>query len=73
MSASLSEHVKDRFGDNLKSHALDFYHSFSTTQTLLLAWMQDHGCPISEGSLSNILTSGHDAFHQEKKSYWIHG
>ena len=67
VSAPLPEHVKGRFGDNLKSHALDFYHSFSTTQPLLLAWMQDHGCPISEGALSNILTCGHDAFHQEKE------
>ncbi|UYM15251.1 hypothetical protein [Endozoicomonas euniceicola] len=59
--------VKDRFGDNLKAHLLDFYHSCSTTQPLLLSWLHDHGCSISEGSLSNILTKDHDIFHQEKE------
>ncbi|MCW7552638.1 transposase [Endozoicomonas gorgoniicola] len=67
VSAPLPDHVKDRFGDNLKAHLLDFYHSCSTTQPLLLSWLHDHGCSISEGSLSNILTKGHDIFHQEKE------
>ncbi len=65
--APLPEHIKGRFGDNLKSHLLTFYHSCSTTQPLLLDWLHDHGCPISEGSLNNILTKGHDTFHQEKE------
>lgn len=67
VTAPLPEHIKGRFGDNLKSHLLNFYHSCSTTQPLLLDWLHDHGCPISEGSLNNILTKGHDAFHQEKE------
>ena len=65
--APLPEHVRDRFGNNLKAHVLNFYHSCSTTQPLLLAWLHDHGCPISEGSLNKILTEGHDIFHQEKE------
>ena len=67
VSAPLPDHVKDRFGDNMKAHLLDFYHSCSTTQPLLLSWLHDHGCSISEGSLNNILTKGHDIFHQEKE------
>ncbi len=67
VTAPLPEHIKGRFGDNLKSHLLNFYHSCSTTQPLLLDWLHDHGCPISEGSLNNILTKNHDAFHQEKE------
>ena len=67
VSAPLPEHVKSRFGDNLKAHLLDFYHSCSTTQPLLLSWLHDHGCSMSEGSLNNILTVGHDIFHQEKE------
>ncbi|MDB2384698.1 transposase [Endozoicomonas sp.] len=67
VTAPLPAHVKGRFGDNLKAHLLDFYHSCSTTQPLLLSWLHDHGCPLSEGSLNNILTKGHDAFHQEKE------
>ena len=67
VTAPLPEHVKGRFGDNLKAHLLDFYHSCSTTQPLLLSWLHDHGCSMSEGSLSNILTEGHDSFHQEKE------
>ncbi|MGI9276324.1 MAG: hypothetical protein ACR2PT_15965, partial [Endozoicomonas sp.] len=59
VSAPLPEHVKSRFGDNLKTHLLDFYHSCSTTQPLLLSWLHDHGCSMSEGSLNNILTEGH--------------
>ena len=56
-----------RFGNNLKAHVLNFYHSCSTTQPLLLSWLHDHDCPISEGSLNKILTEGHDDFHQEKE------
>ena len=67
VTAPLPAHVKGRFGDNLKAHALDWYHSCGTTQPLLLAWMHDHHCSISEGSLNKILTEGHDAFHQEKE------
>lgn len=67
VTAPLPEHIKGRFGDNLKSHLLNFYHSCSTTQPLLLDWLHDHGCPISEGSLNNILTKNHDVFHQEKE------
>ena len=67
VTAPLPKHIKGRFGDNLKSHLLNFYHSCSTTQPLLLDWLHDHGCPISEGSLNNILTKNHDAFHQEKE------
>ena len=67
VTAPLPAHVKGRFGDNLKAHLLDFYHSCSTTQPLLLAWLHDHNCSISEGSLNKILTEGHDAFHQEKE------
>ena len=67
VTAPLPKHIKGRFGDNLKSHLLNFYHSCSTTQPLLLDWLHDHGCPISEGSLNNILTKGHHAFHQEKE------
>ena len=67
VTAPLPEHIKGRFGDNLKSHLLNFYHSCSTTQPLLLDWLHDHGCPISEGSLNNILMKGHAAFHQEKE------
>ena len=67
VTAPLPEHVKGRFGDNLKAHLLDFYHSCSTTQPLLLSWLHDHGCSMSEGSLSKVLTEGHDRFHQEKE------
>ena len=67
VTAPLPDHVKGRFGDNLKVHLLDFYHSCSTTQPLLLAWLHDHNCSISEGSLNKILTEDHDAFHQEQE------
>ena len=56
VTAPLPEHVNDRFGNNLKAHVLNFYHSCSTTQPLLLGWLHDHDCPISEGSLHRILT-----------------
>ena len=67
VTAPLPEHVKGRFGDNLKAHLLNFYHSCSTTQPLMLAWLHDHGCPISTGALNKILTEGHDLFHKEKE------
>ncbi len=65
--APLPEHVKGRFGDNLIAMVLDLYHSCSVTQPLLLDWLHSYGCSISEGSLNNLLTQNHDAFHQERE------
>jgi len=64
--APLPEHVKSRFGHNLKALILEMYHSCSVTQPLLLDWLHDYGCPISEGSLNNLLTENNELFHQEK-------
>ncbi|MES9879214.1 MAG: transposase [Candidatus Sedimenticola sp. 1PA] len=66
LTAPLPPHVKSHFGDQLKSHVLDLYHSCGVTQPLLLSWLHDHGCRISEGTLNSLLTEGHDLFHQEK-------
>ena len=68
VTAPLPESVRGRYGDNLKVHLIDLYHSCSTTQPLLLSWLHSHGCSISEGALSNILTQGHEVFHEEKES-----
>ena len=62
----LPAHVKGRFGDNLAAMVLDLYHSCSVTQPLLLDWLHSHGCPISEGKLNDLLTQGHEKFHQER-------
>ena len=64
--APLPAHVKGRFGDNLTAMVLDLYHSCSVTQPLLLDWLHSHGCPISEGKLNDLLTQGHEKFHQER-------
>ena len=64
--APLPDHVKSRFGHNLKALILEMYHSCSVTQPLLLDWLHDYGCPISEGSLNNLLTENNERFHQEK-------
>ena len=65
--APLPEHVKGRFGDNLIAMVLDLYHSCSVTQPLLLDWLHSHDCSISEGTLNNLLTQNHEAFHQERE------
>ena len=65
--APLPEHVKGRFGDNLIAMVLDLYHSCSVTQPLLLDWLHSHDCSISEGTLNNLLTQSHEAFHQERE------
>ena len=67
VTAALPNHVKGRFGDNLRAIVLDLYHSCSVTQPLLLDWLHSLDCPISEGSLNNLLTQNHEQFHQEKE------
>ncbi|MES9875265.1 MAG: transposase [Candidatus Thiodiazotropha sp. 6PLUC6] len=64
--APLPAHIKGRFGANLTAMVLDLYHSCSVTQPLLLDWLHSHGCPVSEGKLNDLLTHGHELFHQER-------
>lgn len=67
LTAPLPPHVKGHFGHQLKSLVLDLHHSCGVTQPLLLSWLHDHGCRISEGTLNRLLIEGHDIFHQEKE------
>ena len=71
--APLPAHVKGRFGDNPAAMVLDLYHSCSVTQPLLLDWLHSHGCPISEGKLNDLLTQGHEKFHQERDDILVTG
>ncbi len=67
VTASLPKHIEGRFGHHLIAMVLDLYHSCSVTQPLLLDWLHSHGCSIGEGTLNDLLTQNHEAFHQEKE------
>lgn len=54
------------FGPGLKRYILYQYHQCHVTQPLLLEQLKEWGISISSGQLSNIITKGHDRFHDEK-------
>ena len=72
--ASLPDHLQGTdFGPNLKSYILYQYHQCHVTQPLLLEQLLEWGILISSGQLSNMLTKGHQMFHQEKESLLTQG
>ena len=54
------------FGPQLRAFILHQYFACGVTQPQLLEFLWDIGVSISAGELSNLITKGHDSFHQEK-------
>lgn len=54
------------FGPTLISFILNQHHQCNVTQPLLLEQLLEWGIDLSAGQLSNLLTEGQEAFHEEK-------
>ena len=60
------EHLSGHYGPTLKSHILYQYYHNQVTQPLIHEELRELGVRISTGQISNLLTLGHDQFHEEK-------
>lgn len=61
------------FGPVLRSFCLSQYHQQRVPENLILQQLTELGVCISAGQLSQILTEGHDMFHEEKKGVLVAG
>ena len=60
------EYLSGHYGPSLKSHILYQYYHNQVTQPLIYQELRELGVRISKGQISNLLTLGHDQFHEEK-------
>ena len=60
------EYLSGHYGPDLKSHILYQYFHNQVTQPLIYQELRELGVRISKGQISNLLTLGHDQFHEEK-------
>lgn len=65
--ASLPDEVNGHYGVKLKQHILHLNYDLNVPQKLILESLIELGIQISAGQLNNILTEGHDLFHDEKE------
>jgi hypothetical protein len=69
LTASVPGEVEGKhFGLSWVSHILSQYPHQHVTQPLLLEPLWAWGMEISAGQLSQLLTEGHEGFHQEKQA-----
>ena len=54
------------FGPNLRAQVLILYYACQMTESKIVAWLEQLGIKISEGTISNMLIKGHETFHQEE-------
>lgn len=66
--ASLPDYVHGHYGIELKQHILHLNYDLNVPQELILDSLYELGIKISAGQLNNILTEGHDVFHNEKEA-----
>jgi hypothetical protein len=65
--APLPDKVNGRYGVELKQYILHLNYDLNVPQNLILESLEELGIQISAGALNNILTQGHDVFHDEKE------
>lgn len=66
LAGKLPKSVEGHYGSKLKSYVLYSHHHQRVPQPLLLQQLREWGIEISSGQLSNLLTEGQSAFHNEK-------
>ncbi len=67
LTGQLPENINNQhFGPKLKSYVLYQHHHCQTTQPLLLEQLREWDIDISSGQINQLLTSGLEAFHDEK-------
>lgn len=65
--ASLPDEVKGHYGIELKKYILHLNYELNVPHKLILESLHELGIKISSGQLNNILTEGHEVFHDEKE------
>ena len=65
--APLPDEVGDHYGIELKQYIMHLNYDLNVPHGLILESLHEHGIKISPGKLNNILTEGHDIFHNEKE------
>jgi 23S rRNA pseudouridine955/2504/2580 synthase len=68
VTAPLPEHVTSHFGPTLRQYVLYQHFHNHVTQPLLHEELLELGVDISTGAINDLLTKGHELFHQEKDS-----
>jgi hypothetical protein len=68
VTAPLPKDVTSHFGPALQQYLLFQHFHSHVTQPLLHEELLELGIDISVGQVNNLLTQGHEAFHQEKDS-----
>jgi hypothetical protein len=66
LTAPLPAQVQGHFSSGLKAHVIYQYHQNHVTQPLIHEELVELGVDISAGQVNEILTEGHEAFHEEK-------
>ena len=65
--APLPGEVGDHYGLELKQYVMHLNYDLNVPHGLILESLHNLGIKISPGKLNNILTEGHDIFHNEKE------
>lgn len=71
--AELPAGYEGQFGPNLKALSIALYHGGVMSEPKLLEFFENIGIEISKGTLSNLLTQGHEVFHAEKAAVYEAG
>jgi Transposase IS66 family len=66
ITGQLPENILGHYGPKLVTYILHQYYGCRVTEPLLFTQLKETGVLISRGQLSNILTLGKEAFHNEK-------
>ncbi len=64
--APLPDYIEGEFSGDLKSWVLFWYFHSRMSEEKIHQMLTDIGIRISAGEISNIITKGHEGFHQEK-------
>jgi len=71
--AELPRGYEGQFGPGIKALCLAFYHGGLMSEPKIIEFLENIGIQISKGTLSNLLTKGHEDFHAEKDAVYTAG
>jgi hypothetical protein len=71
--AELPSGYEGQFGPGIKALCLAFYHGGLMSEPKIVEFLENVGIEISKGTLSNLLTQGHEDFHAEKEAVYAAG
>jgi hypothetical protein len=71
--AELPTGYEGQFGPGIKALSIAFYHGGLMTEPKIIEFLENVGIQISKGTISNLLTKGHEDFHAEKEAVYEAG